>query len=578
MTIAPLRQTADVPNLTIQVNGQDLPGAVPINSVEIINRTNRIPLARLRIDDGDVATQNFPYSSGELFLPGNELSIVAGYRDDAESVFTGIVFRQRTVVRRNYSYLEIECRDPCVKMTLNRRNRYHEEASDSDIVETLIAEYRLTPEITATEVVHPQLLQYHASDWDFMLSRLEANGQICAVEAGTVRSFSPSLQDDALVDIHFGDTLLELDAEFDARSQSGAIKTVAWSAADQALVEADAADPSWEGNGDLSADDMTAATEREEDILLHGGTVASDALQNWADGALLRSRLAASRGRARFRGIASLHIGDVVQLSSISERFNGKIFISAIRHEFSSNFWFTDIEFGLSRAWHAETFAVDHLPAAGLMPAVNGLQIGVVTQLADDPAGENRVRVKIPVAGMDEQGLWARVATLDAGGDRGTFFRPEVDDEVVLGFFHNDPAHPVILGMLHSSAKPPPIEATEDNHEKGYTSREGLRFHFDDDQKIITLETPGGNSVVLSDSAETIVLEDQHGNKLEMTSAGIALTSAKEIALTAQTDLKIEGVNMELKASAELKAEGGASAEVSSNGTVTLKGALVQIN
>jgi len=578
MTIAPLRQTADVPNLTIQVNGQDLPGAVPINSVEIINRTNRIPLARLRIDDGDVATQNFPYSSGELFLPGNELSIVAGYRDDAESVFTGIVFRQRAVVRRNYSYLEIECRDPCVKMTLNRRNRYHEEASDSDIVETLIAEYRLTPEITATEVVHPQLLQYHASDWDFMLSRLEANGQICAVEAGTVRSFSPSLQDDALVDIHFGDTLLELDAEFDARSQSGAIKTVAWSAADQALVEADAADPSWEGNGDLSADDMTAATEREEDILLHGGTVASDALQNWADGALLRSRLAASRGRARFRGIASLHIGDVVQLSSISERFNGKIFISAIRHEFSSNFWFTDIEFGLSRAWHAETFAIDHLPAAGLMPAVNGLQIGVVTQLADDPAGENRVRVKIPVAGMDEQGLWARVATLDAGGDRGTFFRPEVDDEVVLGFFHNDPAHPVILGMLHSSAKPPPIEATEDNHEKGYTSREGLRFHFDDDQKIITLETPGGNSVVLSDSAETIVLEDQHGNKLEMTSAGIALTSAKEIALTAQTDLKIEGVNMELKASAELKAEGGASAEVSSNGTVTLKGALVQIN
>jgi hypothetical protein len=40
----------------------------------------------------------------------------------------------------------------------------------------------------------------------------------------------------------------------------------------------------------------------------------------------------------------------------------------------------------------------------------------------------------------------------------------------------------------------------------------------------------------------------------------------------------MEGVNMELKASAELKAGGGASAEVSSNGTVTLKGALVQIN
>jgi Rhs element Vgr protein len=578
MSTVPLRQTADVPSLNIQINGEDLPGTVPIDSVNIITQLNRVPLARLRVSDGNVAMGDFPYSSGELFLPGNELSIVAGYRDKVEPVFTGIIFRQRTVVRRKYTYLEIECRDPCVKMTLNRRNRYHEELSDSDIAETLIAEYGLTAEIEATDVVQPQLLQYHATDWDFMLGRLETNGQVCAVEAGTVRSFTPSLENDAVVDIHFGDTLLELDAEFDARSQSGAIKTTAWDPAEQALIEVDAADPAWEGNGDLSADDMTGATERQEDVLLHGGMMASDALQSWADGALLRSRLAASQGRARFRGFPSLHLGDVVELSSISERFNGKIFITAIRHEFSNNFWVTDIEFGLPRAWHAETFAIDHLPAAGLVPAVHGLQIGVVTQLADDPAGENRVRVKIPVAGMDEQGVWARVATLDAGEGRGTFFRPEVDDEVVLGFFHNDPAHPVILGMLHSSAKPPPIEATEDNNEKGYISREGLRFHFDDDQKIITLNTPAGNTVVLSDADEGIMLEDQHGNKLTMNSDGIALTSAKAIALTAQTDLKTEAVNMELKASAELKAEGGASAEISSSGTMTVKGALVLIN
>ena len=102
---------------------------------------------------------------------------------------------------------------------------------------------------------------------------------------------------------------------------------------------------------------------------------------------------------------------------------------------------------------------------------MHGLQVGIVTELAGDPGKEHRIRVKVPLAGMDEQGVWARVATLDAGDQRGTVFRPEKDDEVVLGFFHDDPAQPVVLGMLHSSAKAPPIEPTDDNDEKGYVSR-----------------------------------------------------------------------------------------------------------
>jgi hypothetical protein len=58
----------------------------------------------------------------------------------------------------------------------------------------------------------------------------------------------------------------------------------------------------------------------------------------------------------------------------------------------------------------------------------------------------------------------------------------------------------------------------------------------------------------------------------------VAVTSAQEITLAAQTDLKTEATNLELKATAEFKAEGGASAEVSSSGMMTISGSLVQIN
>ena len=75
----------------------------------------------------------------------------------------------------------------------------------------------------------------------------------------------------------------------------------------------------------------------------------------------------------------------------------------------------------------------------------------------EDPDGEHRVRVKLPLVNNADDGVWARVASLDAGNDRGFFFRPEIGDEVVVGFFDDDPRRPVMLGMLHSSAKAAPL-------------------------------------------------------------------------------------------------------------------------
>jgi Rhs element Vgr protein len=466
-----------------------------------------------------------------------------------------------------------------MKMALVRRNRFFEDMSDSDVAENLVSEHGLEADITGTDVIHPQVFQFQATDWDFMVTRLEANGQLCVAEDGSVRSYVPALDEEPVAEILYGSGLLELDAELDARAQSGSVLARSWDSAGQELLETEAADPDWSGNGDLTAEDMVAATAREEDQLWHGGSIAADALQAWADGSLLRSRLAASRGRARFQGLPGVKPGDVLELSGVSERFNGRVQVTAVRHGFTENDWITDIEFGLGRETHAERFPVSPLPAAGLASAVSGLQIGVVTQLADDPAGEGRIRVRVPVAGADEQGVWARVATLDAGAERGTFFRPEVDDEVVLGFFGADPAQPVMLGMLHSGANAPPLEPSEDNHQKTYVSRSGIQLLFDDDETVVSLSTPNGNSLILTDADGGILLEDQNGNKLTMDGNGIKIESAAELSLNAATDLKAEGgANTEIAAGASLKAEGTASAEVSSSGTMTVKGALVQIN
>ena len=264
--------------------------------------------------------------------------------------------------------------------------------------------------------------------------------------------------------------------------------------------------------------------------------------------------------------------------TGIGKRFAGKQYVAGVRHTFANGNWETDVAFGLAPETHAATYPVSAQPAGGLLSAVNGLQIGIVTALQDDPDGEDRIKVRLPLVSDSEEGVWARLATLDAGDERGTFFRPEIDDEVVVGFLDGDPRFPVVLGQCHSSAKPAPETATDDNHIKGYVSRSKLKLTFDDDKKIVILETPGGNKLTLSDDEKTASLVDQNGNKVTLDDGGITLESAKDLTLKASGDVKLEGKNVECKAQTNFKAEGQAVVDVKSSGTLTIKGSLVQIN
>jgi len=137
----------------------------------------------------------------------------------------------------------------------------------------------------------------------------------------------------------------------------------------------------------------------------------------------------------------------------------------------------------------------------------------------------------------------------------------------------------VILGMLHSSAKPPPVSATKENYKKVYVSAKGLALRFDDEKKSVTIETPGKNRLVLDDDAGGIVLEDMNGNRITMDSKGIKLESTKKaVELAANTDIKAKAKKVEIEAQTTLSAKAAAKAEVKSSGNLTLKGSIVMIN
>lgn len=247
-------------------------------------------------------------------------------------------------------------------------------------------------------------------------------------------------------------------------------------------------------------------------------------------------------------------------------------------HQFAEGKWTLDVQFGMSPEWFTETYDIHSPAASGLFGAIRGLQIGIVTQLQDDPEGEERIMVKIPIINAQEQGIWCRIGNLDAGNERGTFFRPEIGDEVVVGFVNEDPNQAIVLGMLHSSSNPSPRSASDDNHEKGYVSRSGITFVFDDDKSAVTIETPNGKKLSINEADDAIILTDDHGHSVTLNADGISLDSAADIVIKSSGDLTLEGVNVSIKAQSQFKAEGSGGAEVSTSAVAVLKGSMVQIN
>lgn len=581
----PTPATPDVCTSAILIEGAQIPGEFHLLSVEINRELNRIPNAMLCFQDGEASKATFNASNADYFIPGKKIEIQLGYRSQNDPVFKGIIIKHSIKLRKNGAQLIVECRDEAVKMTSGANSRYFAEQKDSAIMEALISPYGLPKDIAATQPELKEVVQYEASDWDFLLCRAEANGMVVKVEDSKIIVTPPALSGQPVLTVKYGATLLELDAEIDARWQSKGMKAESWDPSGQALVSTDAAEPATTDNGNLSTDDLAGVIGGDPHRLRHSGKLGEPELKAWADGRLLKERLAKVRGRAKFQGFAGIMPDQVIEVAGIGERFEGQLYVSGVRHSFAKGNWETDAQLGLSTELFAETYHLRPLPAAGLLPAVSGLQIGVVTVLENDPDGEDRIKVRLPLISDAEEGLWARLVTLDAGQDRGTFFRPEIGDEVVVGFLNDDPRHPLVLGMCHSSAKPAPEPPSDKNHHKGYVSREKLQLTFDDENKVITLETPGGNKIVLSEQDQGITLEDQNGNKIKLDNSGISIESSKDLKLKASKDLAMQGTNAEIKAQSGFKASGNASAEISGasatlqgSANAVIKGGIVQIN
>jgi len=231
-----------------------------------------------------------------------------------------------------------------------------------------------------------------------------------------------------------------------------------------------------------------------------------------------------------------------------------------------------------------------------LLPGIEGIYNGTVKKIYEDPDNQFRVLVDLPLIEKGE-GVWARLSNFYATAGAGAFFMPEVGDEVIVGFLNQDPRFSVILGSLYSSKNKPfsGLEPNEKNSIKAIVSKSGIYIQFDDEKKVLTIETPNKNTVELSDEDKQISLKDQNGNSIVLSESGIEIKSSKNISISADEnvtvkgtkgvsiesspgDVSVSGMNVSIKADTQLSAEGSATAEFKGGAQASLKAAMVMIN
>lgn len=577
-------------------NGTALPGTVQVVSVSVKKTINRIPVAEIVVLDGDMPQKDFPVSNAGYFKPGGTIKINAGYGAEEEAIFEGIVVKHGIkITGDNYSRLVIECRDKAVAMTIGRKNANYVDSKDSDIITKLVGNYGgLTSDIASTETQYKELVQYYCTDWDFMLSRAEVNGLLVIVDDAKVTVKPPVTSGTPQLKVTYGEDLMEFHASMDARSQLSKVQGVCWNLKNQAVVQQQATPETLNAQGDLDSSTLAKVVGPAAFRLQTPAPMESTALQAWVKGRQVKAGLARIQGRMRFQGSAKAKAGEMIELGGVGNRFNGNVFVSSVHHAVADGNWTTEVEFGMPQEWFAENRDLVAPPASGLLPGIEGLHVGVVKKLDADPEGQYKVQVSIPVLQAETDGVWARLTKFYASEGFGAFFVPEIGDEVVLGYFNNDPSNPVILGSLYSSKRKPAYEMTADNFKKAIVTKSKLTLEFDDDKKVVTVVTPAKNKIVISDDDKSILLQDQTGNKVKLSQDGILLDSPKDISIKAQGKISLSAVgNVEIDSKADMTAgatnithsakagftaKGNATAELSASGQTTVKGSMVMIN
>jgi len=560
--------TQFISQMYLKIDGTDAPAEMVDNLIyiEVDDSLNLADMLTIKIRDPELR-----WADSDTFAVGKSLEVstlgdngrvrlISGDITSVESRFAAGA--GATLLVRGY--------DQSHRLNRGKQTKTFVQMTDSDIATRVAREAGLKVEAEPTREVYEYVLQDNQTNLEFLQGRARRIGYRVLVEEGTLY-FKPAPEEAPQVPVlEWGVNLKSIETRLTTSQQ---IKEV--------VVR------SWSPNGKREIVGRATRTQEVPEVgeTQHGGELAERAFGS-AGTEVVVNRPVSTQAEAdalaqsicdeiggdfiQAEGICSgnpnVQAGAMVELKGLSTRFSGRYRVTHATHRYDTNGYSTN--FTISGR-HANTLG--EILTGGRDPRGHSVVVGIVTN-NQDPEEQGRVKVRFPWLADQVESQWARVASPMAGNERGIFFLPEVNDEVVVAFEQGDMNHPYVLGALWNGVdKPPETNSDGKNNIRKITSRSGHEIIFGDDsttrKEKVEIHTKAGHRILLDDSAgqEKIEIKDRTGNnviKMDSVQNSIDISSAMRLKIKAQT----------------VEIEAGAMMTVKAGATLTIQGALVKIN
>ena len=598
--------TSEIYGFALAIAGQELPTASndQILSITVDARLDQLARATIVVNILDTRNMELDRPLIDSFAIGSSITIAMGHDAPYSEVFSGEITGAEVRLAAN-SQLVVSCRCPAIALLRAQAGTVvAEEANTADAVtasavaQKLISTAGLSPDISGLEGSLPHALQWWGDSWSCVRHLARHAGCVAYSGKAGLHIGKPAFSGAALATLTWGVDPIRLDFGLDTRHlpksvlARGLDAKHAGSASGQATLSASGVPLA--SKLDSALGKVASAGVRE---LPDAGGVSDPAgLTRVATSAMQQAGLRALSGCGTCAGNPALHIDGLIQLDAVGP-YSGLHYLTRVEHRMSAERFDTNFEIGLPGLVPAPG---DDDEIGQFQSAPRGLVRGVVDSF-QDPAKRGCVRVSFPWLGDGLSPIWAPVAAVGAGKNRGLLVLPEPGDEVLVGFIDGDLASPVVVGSLWNTGQTIPAAPydADANNLRSWTSRSGHCIELDDQDgaEKISVTSKAKQTLVIDDAggAEAITLTDKTGNVVKLSATGIDLTAAsgKDITLTASggkiilsaTEISGEGQSKLTLKSAQSAIEGslkldlkGTQVGVTGNAQVKVAAPMIMLN
>lgn len=572
-------------HLFIRVDGQDLPSQVMNDLMEVSVETDvRLPdMFRIRIHDEELR-----WIDEGPFALGAEVEIATSPESgmSSETLMKGeITALEPDFGAGTHAELLVRGYDRSHRLHRGSHSKAYVQMTDSDLAQQIAEQAGLQAQVDSTSEVHEHVLQHNQSHMDFLSERARRIGYEFFVQDRTLHFKEPGGNGSA-IELEWGRELLSFHPRLSLGEQVDEVIVQGWSEKDREAISGRAskgeAEPEtgWETSG---AEAASEAFDQASQVVVDRHVASQSEADSMAQSILDEISGALIEAEGVAYGQPSLRAGKLVQLKALGNKFSGTYAVTSATHTYRG-------EDGYKTRFAVNGHREESLHALLARTAnggnkLSGPVVAIVTN-NKDPDGRGRVKVKYPWLDEEVESGWARFVAPAGGEERGVYWLPEVNDEVLVAFEQGDMGRPYVLGGLWNGEHKPPLitdEAVKSGEvvQRVLKTREGHQLLFvDGSEAKLVLETAGGHKVLLDDAGQVLKVESSGGQVVTMddSSNEVSVESNGNLTLKSGANLTIEaGANLELKGTA-FKLNADASGEVKAGANLQVQGALVKIN